>query len=109
LIPLIGGIDSTRAQQIIGAALEGVRHERATDVLIDVTGVPIIDTQIAGALIRLARMTGLLGARTTLVGVRPEIAQSIVGLGIELVDLRTSPTLAAAISMLRGNRRANAS
>jgi DNA-binding LacI/PurR family transcriptional regulator/anti-anti-sigma regulatory factor len=104
LIPLIGALDSARAQQIIGAALEGVRLERATDVLIDVTGVPIIDSQIAGALIRLARMTGLLGARTTLVGVRPEIAQSIVGLGIDLLDLRTSPTLAAAISMLQGNR-----
>jgi DNA-binding LacI/PurR family transcriptional regulator/anti-anti-sigma regulatory factor len=104
LIPLIGAIDSSRAQQIIGAALEAVRHERATDVLIDVTGVPIVDTQIAGALIRLARMTGLLGARTMLVGVRPEIAQSIVGLGIDLLDLRTSPTLAAAIAMLRANR-----
>jgi anti-anti-sigma regulatory factor len=104
LIPLIGALDSTRAQQIIGAALEGVRRESATDVLIDVTGVPIIDTQIAGALIRLARMTGLLGARTTLVGVRPEIAQSIVGLGIELLDLRTAPTLASAISMLQGKR-----
>jgi anti-anti-sigma regulatory factor len=105
LIPLIGALDSARAQQIIAAALEGVRHERATDVLIDVTGVPIIDTQIAGALIRLARMTGLLGARTTLVGVRPEIAQSIVGLGIDLLDLRTAPTLAAAVSMLRGSRQ----
>ena len=109
LIPLIGAIDSTRAQQIIGAALEGVRHERATDVLIDVTGVPVIDTQIAGALIRLARTTGLLGARTTLVGVRPEIAQSIVGLGIDLLDLHTSPTLAAAISQLQANRAAGAS
>jgi rsbT co-antagonist protein RsbR len=46
----------------------------------------------------------LLGARTTLVGVRPEIAQSIVGLGIELLDLRTAPTLASAISMLQGKR-----
>jgi DNA-binding LacI/PurR family transcriptional regulator/anti-anti-sigma regulatory factor len=108
LIPLIGALDSARAQQIIAAALEGVRHERATDVLIDVTGVPIIDTQIAGALIRLARMTGLLGARTTLVGVRPEIAQSIVGLGIDLLDLRTAPTLAAAISMLQSSRRTSA-
>jgi anti-anti-sigma regulatory factor len=109
LIPLIGAIDSARAQQIIASALEGVRREGATDVLIDVTGVPIIDTQIASALIRLARMTGLLGARTTLVGVRPEIAQSIVDLGIDLLNLRTSPTLAAAISMLQASRQAGAS
>ena len=68
----------------------------------------VVDPQIAGALIRLARMTGLLGARTTLVGVRPEITQSIVGLGIDLLDLRTSPTLAAAISALRASRQTDA-
>jgi rsbT co-antagonist protein RsbR len=66
--------------------------------------VPIIDTQIASALLQLARMVGLLGARTVLVGVRPEIAQSIVGLGIDLAGIGTSPTLAAAIKALQRRR-----
>jgi rsbT co-antagonist protein RsbR len=81
--------------------LEHVRSEHATDLLIDVTGVPVVDTQVAGALLQLARMVGLLGARTVLVGVRPEIAQSIVGLGIDLEGIGTSPTLAAAIQSLQ--------
>ncbi len=105
LVPLIGALDSGRAQQVMRAALEQVRGEHATDLLIDVTGVPIIDTQVASALLQLARMVGLLGARTVLVGVRPEIAQSIVGLGIDLVGIGTSPTLAAAIRSLQRRER----
>ncbi len=106
LVPLIGALDSRRARNVMTSALEHVRSEHATDLLIDVTGVPIIDTQVASALLQLARMVGLLGARTVLVGVRPEIAQSIVGLGIDLVDIRTSPTLAAAIRSLQRREKA---
>jgi DNA-binding LacI/PurR family transcriptional regulator/anti-anti-sigma regulatory factor len=101
LVPLIGAIDSSRARQVIAAALEHVRSDHASDLLIDVTGVPIIDTQVASALLQLARMAALLGSRTVLVGVRPEIAQSIVGLGIDLAGIGTSPTLADAIRALR--------
>jgi DNA-binding LacI/PurR family transcriptional regulator/anti-anti-sigma regulatory factor len=101
LVPLIGALDSRRARHVMTSALEHVRSEHATDLLIDVTGVPIIDTQVASALLQLARMVGLLGARTVLVGVRPEIAQSIVGLGIDLAGIGTSPTLAAAIRSLQ--------
>jgi DNA-binding LacI/PurR family transcriptional regulator/anti-anti-sigma regulatory factor len=104
LIPLIGAIDSERAQQVIKVGLAAVGQERATDVLIDVTGVPIVDTQVAGALIQMARMTSLLGARTMLVGVRPEIAQSIVGLGIDLTQIEAFPSLAEAIKQLRRRR-----
>jgi DNA-binding LacI/PurR family transcriptional regulator/anti-anti-sigma regulatory factor len=101
LIPLIGAIDSQRAEQIIRVGLDAVSRQRATDVLIDVTGVPLVDTQVAGALIQMARMVALLGARTMLVGVRPEIAQSIVGLGIDLTQIIACPTLAEALRLLR--------
>jgi DNA-binding LacI/PurR family transcriptional regulator/anti-anti-sigma regulatory factor len=101
LVPLIGAIDSSRARQVIAAALEHVRSDHASDLLLDVTGVPIIDTQVASALLQLARMAALLGSRTVLVGVRPEIAQSIVGLGIDLAGIGTSPTLADAIRALQ--------
>jgi anti-anti-sigma regulatory factor len=105
LVPLIGALDSRRAQHVISSTLEHVRSQHATDLLIDVTGVPIIDTHVAGALLQLARMVGLLGAQTVLVGVRPEIAQSIVGLGIDLAGIGTSPTLAAAIRSLQKRER----
>jgi anti-anti-sigma factor len=104
LVPLIGAIDSTRAQQIIRTVLSSVQREQATNLLIDVTGVSIIDTQVARALIDLARSVRLLGAETTLVGIRPEIAQSIISLGIELSSLSTQPTLAAALGLLHPAR-----
>lgn len=104
LLPLIGAIDTERAQQMIKVALEAVARVRATDVLIDITGVPLVDTQVAGALIQLGGMLRLLGARVMLVGVRPEIAQSIVGLGIDLAQIVAAPSLAEAMRLLRRGR-----
>jgi len=104
LIPLVGAIDSVRAQQIIEAVLEGVSSHQATTVLLDISGVPLVDTQVAHSLLQAARAATLLGARVILVGVRPEIAQSIVGLGIELNQLATQPTLAAALQRLLKER-----
>jgi anti-anti-sigma regulatory factor len=100
LIPLIGSIDMERANHIIGSVLEALKVERASHVLLDITGVPVIDTYVATMLIQLGQMASLLGARSTLVGVRPEIAQSIVGLGIDLTAIETHATLAAALNAL---------
>jgi len=104
LVPLIGVIDSERARLIGARVLEGVSAERATRVLLDVTGVPLVDTQVAQALLQTARAATLLGAQVSLVGVRPEIAQSIVGLGVELPGVSTYASLASAIQTLRSHR-----
>jgi DNA-binding LacI/PurR family transcriptional regulator/anti-anti-sigma regulatory factor len=101
LVPLIGAIDSQRAEQIISAVLTAIGEQQAQTVLLDVTGVPIVDTQVANSLVQTARAATLLGARVVMVGIRPEIAQSIVGLGIDLQQLKIYSTLASAISMLR--------
>jgi rsbT co-antagonist protein RsbR len=82
-------------------ALEGVSSYKAKTVLLDITGVPLVDTQTANSLIHMARAVTLLGAMIILVGVRPEIAQSIVGLGIDLKHIATQPTLEAALEMLQ--------
>ena len=100
LIPLVGAIDSVRAQQIIESVLHGVSNHQATTVLLDISGVPIVDTQVANSLLQATQAARLLGARVVLIGVRPEIAQSIVGLGIELSQIATEPTLAAAVKSL---------
>jgi DNA-binding LacI/PurR family transcriptional regulator/anti-anti-sigma regulatory factor len=100
LIPLVGVIDSLRAQQVIEAVLQGVSSHQATTVLLDISGVPLVDTQVAHALLQTSRAASLLGARVILIGVRPEIAQSIVGLGINLHQFITQPTLAAAVQSL---------
>jgi rsbT co-antagonist protein RsbR len=74
-------------------------------VLLDLTGVPLVDTQVAGALIQVTRAAMLLGAHVILVGVRPEIAQSLVSLGIDLRSIGTEPTLSAAIERLLQHRK----
>jgi DNA-binding LacI/PurR family transcriptional regulator/anti-anti-sigma regulatory factor len=104
LIPLVGVIDSLRAQQIMEAVLQGISAHQATTVLLDISGVPLVDTQVAHALLQATRAAGLLGARVILIGVRPEIAQSIVGLGINMHQFATQPTLAAAVQTLLKER-----
>lgn len=100
LIPLIGVIDSHRGQQIIETVLTGVVDQHATYVLIDISGVPLVDTHVAGLLMDTTRAVMLLGAQAILVGVRPEIAQSIVALGIDLRNFTTYATLEAALAQL---------
>jgi anti-anti-sigma regulatory factor len=101
LVPLIGVIDSARARQVLEVVLQGVSDHRAETVLLDITAVPMVDTQVANTLIQVARTAALLGSRVILVGIRPEIAQSIVGLGIGLDAVTTQPTLGAAVAMLQ--------
>lgn len=101
LVPLIGMIDTVRAGQIIEDVTRAISRMGASDLLLDVTGVPLIDTHVAGALIQMAQMAQLLGARTMLIGVRPEIAQSLVGLGANLQQLTSVASLDAALRMLR--------
>jgi DNA-binding LacI/PurR family transcriptional regulator/anti-anti-sigma regulatory factor len=100
LVPLIGAISSDRARQVIESVLDGVNHYQATTVLLDITGVPLVDTQVANSLIQTTQAAMLLGAQVILVGMRPEIAQSIIGLGIDLRHITTQPSLAVAVEHL---------
>jgi rsbT co-antagonist protein RsbR len=101
LVPLVGAIDAARAQQIIERVLEGVNAEQAEIVLLDLTGVPLVDSHVASSLVQTARAATLLGAEVLLVGIRPEIAQSIIGLGLDLQRIRTFSSLAVALQSLR--------
>ncbi len=100
LVPLVGVLTAARTRQIVDSVLESVSAQRATAVLLDVTGVPVVDSEVATALVQLSLAVGLLGARVTLIGIRPEIAQSIVGLGLDLGRITTQPNLAAALQTL---------
>lgn len=93
VVPLIGSIDSRRAQQVITAVLEQLASSHAQVVFLDITGVPIIDTQVAHALLQTSQAVRLLGARLVLTGIRPEVAQALVGLGVELGSIVTYSTL----------------
>ncbi len=93
IVPLIGTIDSGRSSEITDRLLAEVAAYRATTVIIDITAVPVVDTSVAQHLLAAAQAVGLLGAEAMLVGINPEIAQTIVQLGIDLGQLRTLPNL----------------
>jgi rsbT co-antagonist protein RsbR len=97
IMPLIGHIDQDRSRQIMEVLLEGVSLHQAEIVIIDITGVQIVDTMIANALIQTARATDLLGAQVILTGVQPQIAQTLVALDIDLSMLTTRSTLQEGI------------
>jgi rsbT co-antagonist protein RsbR len=88
-MPLIGTIHSNRAQQVIETLLAGVAASRATTPILDITGVQVVDTQVANALLRAAQAVKLLGAQVVLTGIRPEIAQTLVGLGLDMGGITT--------------------
>lgn len=93
VMPLVGTIDTERARLIMENLLEGVVKHRAEVVLLDITGVPVVDTMVAHHIIQAADAVRLVGAKCMLVGIRPEIAQTIVTLGINLNDFTTTSTL----------------
>lgn len=98
LMPLIGIVDSRRAQKIMETLLDGIAATRAHVAILDITGVPIVDTQVASAIVRAAQAVKLLGAQVMLTGMRPEVAQTMVGMGIELHGIHTQSTLQRGIA-----------
>jgi rsbT co-antagonist protein RsbR len=97
VIPLIGALDSTRLLQIQQQALGSLEQRRARHLLLDITGVPVVDTQVAHGLIQVVQAARLLGAEVSLVGIRPEVAQAIVGLGLNLGAVQTFSDLQEAL------------
>jgi rsbT co-antagonist protein RsbR len=93
IMPLIGTIDTERAKLIMENLLDGVIKHNAEVVLIDITGVPVVDTMVAHHIIQAAEAVRLVGSRCILVGIRPEIAQTIVNLGIDLGKFPTKSSL----------------
>ncbi len=105
VMPLIGSMDSRRAQQVLDTLLHGVAVARAEIAIIDITGVSIVDTQVANALIRAAQAVKLLGAQVMLTGIRPEVAQTLVGLGVDLSMIITRSSLQSGIALAMQNVR----
>jgi anti-anti-sigma factor len=98
VLPLVGTVDSRRAQQIMETLLEGIATRAALVAILDITGVAIVDTQVANALLQAAKAARLLGTQVILTGIRPEVAQTLVGLGVDLSGIVTRSTLQAGIA-----------
>jgi rsbT co-antagonist protein RsbR len=97
VMPLVGTIDTERAKSIMDNLLQGVVRHRAQVVLIDITGVPVVDTMVAHHIIQASEAVRLVGAKCLIVGIRPEIAQTIVNLGINLTQVITKNSLQKGI------------
>jgi rsbT co-antagonist protein RsbR len=102
VMPLIGKVDARRVEQVIEALLTGIAASKARTAILDVTGVPVVDTQVANGLVSAAKAVRLLGAQVVLTGIRPEVAQTLVGLGVDLSGIVTSSTLQRGVAQALG-------
>ncbi len=92
-MPLVGVIDTKRAEQITENLLQAIKQTEAEVAILDVSGVPVIDTEVANRLIRTVKAASLLGTETIIAGIRPDIAESIVHLGVDLSGIETHSSL----------------
>ena len=99
VMPLVGAIDSFRAGQMMEKLLTTIAERQSDIVIIDITGVPVIDTAVANYLLQTVRAAQLLGARIIMVGISPEIAQTIVQLGVDLSKMTVSATLQSGLEL----------
>jgi PAS domain S-box-containing protein len=107
VLPLIGNFNAERAQQVLEALLAGVVAHQASMVIIDVTGVPVIDTHVANGLVQAAQAVRLLGAQTILTGIQPAIARTLVDIGADLGGVVTKSTLESGIAHALQHRAAH--
>ena len=97
VMPLIGAVDSLRAQQIMASALEEGMQHSANTLILDITGVPVVDTAVANYILQMIQALRLIGTDTIVVGISPEIAQTIVQLGLRLEDITTRADLQSGL------------
>ncbi|GLY99927.1 STAS domain-containing protein [Actinoplanes sp. NBRC 103695] len=96
-VPLVGTLDSARAQVVMERLLQTLVDTSSPYAIIDITGVPAVDTQVAQHVLKTVVAARLMGAECIISGIRPQIAQTIVALGIEFGDIATKATLADAL------------
>lgn len=106
-LPLIGTLDSARTQVVMQNLLEAIVATRSDYAIIDITGVPVVDTLVAQHLLKTVAAARLMGADCLISGIRPQIAQTIIHLGVDLSEVTTKATLADAfvLALRRGGYR----
>ncbi len=98
-LPIVGTLDSQRAQQIMEALLQAIVNTQSKVVIIDITGVPVVDTLVASHLLKTANAVRLLGASAIITGISPNIAQTLVTLGVDLTDVITKAQLVDGVAL----------
>jgi len=98
-LPLIGTLDSARTQVVMQNLLDAIVETRSDYAIIDITGVPVVDTLVAQHLLKTVAAARLMGADCLISGIRPQIAQTIIHLGVDLSNVTTKATLADAFAV----------
>ncbi len=99
LLPLVGAIDSVRAQQIMDTVLLRIVEEKAKVIIVDIAGVPVVDTKVADNLVKTTASVRLLGAQTILTGISAQVARTIVQLGVDISAMHTRSRLQDGIEL----------
>jgi rsbT co-antagonist protein RsbR len=99
ILPIIGLIDPQRARQLTEQLLRGIRENRGKVAVMDITGVPVIDSAIANRLVQTVEAARLLGATVIVTGLSPEIAQTLVTIGVDLSKMNTVGDLQGGIEL----------
>lgn len=97
LVPIIGIMDSARSQAVMDNMLQVIRATRIKVSILDITGVAVVDTAVSNHLLKISKATGLMGCQCIISGVSPDVAQSIVDLGIDISDLITKADMQDAV------------
>lgn len=97
LLPIVGVVDSKRCQEIMSSMLAKIGDTQSKVIILDISGVAVVDTAVANHMIKITRATRLMGCECTISGVSPAIAQTMVELGIDVGDIRTTATLRDAL------------
>jgi len=98
-LPLIGTLDSSRTQVVMQNLLDAIVETRSDIAIIDITGVPVVDTMVAQHLLKTVAAARLMGADCLISGIRPQIAQTIIHLGVDLTAVTTKASLADAYAL----------
>lgn len=106
VMPLVGAMDARRAERVLSTLLTGISESGARVAILDITGVSVIDEQVAETLVRAAQATRLLGAQVVLSGIRGSVAKTLIELGVSLVGLVTHGTLQGGIAWALGKKGA---
>jgi rsbT co-antagonist protein RsbR len=102
LLPLVGAVDSHRAQQIMESVLVHVVDAQARCIIIDIAGVPVVDTRVADNLLKTAAAVRLLGAEVVLTGITAQVARTMVQLGLDVSSMHTVSRLSDGIELALG-------
>ena len=97
LIPIVGTIDSKRAQEIMNTMLAKVLETESKVIILDILGVTTVDSAVANHIVKITKATKLMGSDTIISGISPAIAQTLVQLGVELGEVVTTATLKDAV------------